>query len=153
MNNPDHNPNYDPMADLPESIPFQPIDPNPDPEFGKKALDLVRKVFADLNKPNAVLFKLDDGSLCVVKRENNQFNWEKMLHLTMTEELVKQYEDLSASNPFEFVFVYWDEEKFSTCEQKSIVPDKSFLQLADENKLVGTIELDYKEQYETEDTI
>jgi hypothetical protein len=98
------------------------------------------------DKPNGVLFKTDLDNLVVCLIKDNQFDWENVLHLKMNEELENEYKDIS-SDPFEFVFIKWNETSITTMNQKSTIPNYTFSKLYDENKLEQTIKLDYEKQY------
>jgi hypothetical protein len=135
------------MANLPESIAKQPIDPNFDAsQLVEQALPLIRKVFADLKKPNGVLFKRDDGNLIAVLIVDGKWDWDSCKVFQM-EEMTDKYEDLSAKDPFEFVFIKWNEKTFTTMNKKTIVPNYSMSKLFDEGKLQKIIEKDYEKQY------
>lgn len=142
-------PTKDNMANLLESVAKQPIDPNYDPtKWADIALPLVRKAFAEINRPNGVLFKRDDGNLIVVLIVDGKWDWDNCKLFNM-EEIKDKYDDLSAKDPFEFVFVKWDEEnrKMTTSDSKSVVPNYSMSRLFDEDKLQKTIEKDYELRY------
>ena len=94
------------------------------------------------DKPNAVLFKLETNQLCIVLLKDDKWDWINMLHLDM-EPLKSDFDDLSTSNPFEFVFCYWYEDKFSTGTRKVIIPNQSFLKLIENDTLQKTIEAEY----------
>lgn len=135
------------MANLPESIAKQPIDPNFDAsQLVERALPLIRKVFADTKKPNGVLFKRDDGNLIAVLIVDGKWDWDSCKVFQM-EEMTDKYEDLSVKDPFEFVFIKWNEKTFTTMNKKTIVPNHSMSKLFDEGKLQKTIEKDYENQY------
>ena len=97
------------------------------------------------DKPNAVLFKTDLDNLVVCLVKDNHFDWENVLYLEMSEEKENEY-NLS-SNPFEFVFVKWNERGLITTNQKTTVSSYNFSRLYEEGKLEQTIELDYEKQY------
>jgi hypothetical protein len=101
----------------------------------------------ETKKPNGVLFKVDANQLVLVLRKENKFDWDNMLHFKM-DEISDKHADLSCENPFDFVFAICSDNSFTTMNSKSSIPNKSFLQLANENKLISTIEKDYELQYE-----
>lgn len=100
-------------------------------------------------KPNGVLFKLDDGKLCVVLLKNNEWDWDNV-HVLNTDNMDDKYDDISASDPFEFVFILWEEHRFTTCNIKTTVPNNSFIKLHDEGFLQPIIKRDYEKQYGTD---
>jgi hypothetical protein len=100
----------------------------------------------DINKPNGVIFKRDDGQLIVVLIKDGKWDWDDCMILHM-DEMKDKHDDISAKNPFEFVFIAWNEKSFTTMNEKTIVPNTSMSKLFDEGKLQITIELDYKYQY------
>lgn len=137
------------MANLLESVAKQPIDPNEDhSKLNEDALALVRKVFNEINKPNGVLFKRDDGNLIAVLIKENKWDWDNCIVFDMNERTNK-HDDISAKDPFEFVFIKWDEENgtYTTMDKKTIIPKYSMFKLFDENKFQETIERDYEYQY------
>lgn len=135
----------DNMANLPESIAKQPINTESNSkEWGESALPLVRKVFAEL-KPNGVLFKRDDGQLIICLIKEGKFDWDNVLALNM-KEIKDKHDDLMA-NPFEFVFIRFNETQFTTMNQKTTIPNYTFSKLFDEGKLIETIKVDYEQQY------
>lgn len=141
----------DNMANLLESIAKQPIDPNFDPtKWSDVAMPLVRKVFAEINKPNGVLFKNDVGRLILCLIKENEFDWDNLLVLNKAE-LLNEHEDSSSQDlseyPFEYVFVRVENDKFTTTNQKTTIPNYTFTKLYDEGKLFGTIQKDYEKQY------
>lgn len=95
-----------------------------------------------MSKPNAVLFKLNDGRPVVVKRVNGAFDWEVLMILK--EDL---WPDLSIKQPFEFVFVHLENGTLRTETVKCCIPDSSFLLMVDEDILQGFIEDDYNRLY------
>lgn len=95
-----------------------------------------------MNKPNAVLFKLNTGVPVVVRRVNGAFDWDELMHLK--EDL---WPDLSIKNPFEFVFVYLENGTLRTATTKCCINDASFLLLTDYDILQGCIEDDYNRLY------
>lgn len=103
------------------------------------------------NKPNGVLFKLDNGQLCIVLLKETGWDWENVLHLQM-DDLKDKFEDLSAVNPFEWVFIYFTEKEFTVCNQKTILPKMSFSQLYDTGVFTKLVQSDYERQYETKST-
>lgn len=100
------------------------------------------------DKPNGVLFKRDDGNVIVVLIVDGNWDWDNCKVFNM-EEMKDKYDDLSATNPFEFVFIKWDGEnmKFTAMNSKSVVPNYSMSKLFDEGKLQKTIEKDYENRY------
>lgn len=139
----------DNMANLLESVAKQPIGPNDNStKWADIAMPLVRKVFAEINRPNGVLFKRDDGNVIVVLIVDGKWDWDNCKVFNM-EEMTDKYDDLSAVNPFEFVFIKWDEEnkKVTTENSKTVVPNYSMSKLFDEGKLQVTIEKDYELRY------
>lgn len=97
------------------------------------------------DKPNGVLFKNDIGFpiICLIK--NGKFDWEDVLLLNM-DEMTDKFEDIS-SNPFEFVFIKFDETSFTSANKKSTVPNYTFSKLYEEELLDVTIRKDYENQY------
>jgi hypothetical protein len=93
--------------------------------------------------PNGVLFKLDDGKPCVVLRKLDTWNWDLLLFPKSGD----QWPDLSAKNPFEFVFIYKDENSLTTTNIKTTVPNHSFLSLHESDMLTKIIEEDYYRRY------
>lgn len=100
------------------------------------------------DKPNGVLFKRDDGDVIVVLIVDGKWDWDNC-KLFNTEEMTDKYDDISSKDPFEFVFLKWDEEnmKMTTINSKSVVPNYSMSKLFDEGKLQKTIEKDYEKRY------
>lgn len=132
---------------LNESKAKQPIDESEDKShWADVALPLVRKVFKEMNKPNGVIFKRDDGQLIIVLIKDGKWDWDNCLVLKM-EQMTDKYDDISAKDPFEFVFIKWDETKFTTMNKKTEVPHYSMLTLAEDGKLQEVIEKDYEAQY------
>ena len=93
--------------------------------------------------PNGVLFKLDDGKPCLVMRKLDEWDWELFLFPTCED----QWPDLSANDPFEFVFVYKDDHSLTTTSIKTVIPNQSFLKLHDAGMLKPMIETDYNRRY------
>lgn len=93
-------------------------------------------------RPNGVLFKLDDGSPCIVKLNGLLWDWERVFKMD-----VDYWQDLNAVDPFEFVFVYFGKETITTDHSKSVIPDASFLSLYEAGSLAGIIEDDYNRRY------
>lgn len=142
-------PTKDNMANLLESIAKQPIDTNDNStKWADIAVPLIRKVFSEINRPNGVLFKRDDGNIIVVLIVNGKWDWDNCKVFNM-EEMKDKYNDLSAKDPFEFVFLNWDEEtlKMTNINSKTVVPNYSLSKLFDEGKLQTTIEKDYENRY------
>lgn len=106
----------------------------------KKPVKKTSKTFV----PNAVLFKLDDGVPVVTKRMNGEWEWDMAYKFNKD-----QWPDLSAANPFEFVFIHWDSEKktIETEHSKTICPNVSFVKLFDSKLLPGIIEDDFQRRY------
>lgn len=139
----------DDMANILESIVKQPIDPNDTSTKWKDiVMPVVRKLFDEINKPNGVLFKRDDGNVIVVLIVGSKWDWDNCKVFNM-EEMKDEYDDISAIDPFEFVFIKWHEEdqKMITINSKSVVPNYSMSRLFDEGKLQKTIEKDYENRY------
>ena len=137
------------MTHIQESIAKQPIDPNEsNSKLAEETSTLMKKVFAELNKPNGVLFKRDDGNVIVVLIVDGKWDWDNCKFFNM-EEMTDKYDDVSAKDPFEFVFLKWDEEnmKMTTMDSKSVVPNYSMSKLFAEGKLQKTIEKDYENRY------
>lgn len=135
------------MTILYESIAKQPIDELEDKShWAEVALPLVRKVFKEMNKPNAVLFKRDDGQLVVVVIENGKWDWDKLKILPM-DEMKDKYDDISAVNPFEWVFCKWRDNVLTTMNQKTVIPNSSFSKMFDEGVFCQAVEEDYENQY------
>lgn len=103
---------------------------------------------ATKDKPNGVLFKRDDGNVIVVLIVDGKWDWDNCKVFNM-EEMTDKYDDLSAVNPFEFVFLKWDEEnkKMTTINSKTVVPYYSMSKLFNEGNLQKTIEKDYENRY------
>lgn len=99
-------------------------------------------------KPNAVLFKLDNGQICLVIIKDNIWDWDRVMQLDMSV-MTDKFDDVSAANPFEFIFVHYihNEKKFIACNQKTIIPDHCFSKLTLNGSLQKLIEKDYNEQY------
>ena len=93
--------------------------------------------------PNGVLFKLDDGKPCVVLRKLDTWNWD----LLLIPQGGDQWPDLSAKDPFEFVFIFKDDKSLTTTNIKTTVPNQSFLRLHEANLLQTIIEEDYNRRY------
>lgn len=100
------------------------------------------------DKPNGVLFKRDDGNLTAVLIVDGKWDWDHCKVFNMNDVKIK-HDDISAVNPFEFVFIKWDEEnmKLTTENSKTVVPNYSMSKLFDEGKLQLTIEKDYEFRY------
>lgn len=96
--------------------------------------------------PNAVIFKRDDGQLIVIVRKDGEWDWENVLHLNM-DEMKDKFDDLSASNPFEWVFCNWGEKEFTTTSQKTIIPNQSFSKMFEANTFKESLKVDYETQY------
>jgi hypothetical protein len=102
-----------------------------------------------MEKPNGVLFKNDSGRLIVcLINPDGVFDWENVLLL---KDMPDKFDDLSIEDPFEFVFIIWDDESMTmtTFDQKSVVQHYSFTKLYEDGILKSTIELDYKRQFTT----
>lgn len=135
------------MANLPESVAKQPIvDSNPE-FWAEKALPLIRKVFQEM-KPNGVIFKRDDGQLIICPINDGKFDWDHVMVLNM-EQMTDKYDDISAVNPFEFVFCKLEEDKFTTFNQKTTIPNTSFSKLYDSGLLEKVFQKDYENQFGT----
>ena len=98
------------------------------------------------NEPNGVLFHLDDGKAVFILRKNNEWDWNdcRIAH-------EDQWKDLSVSNPFEFVFIYYDDtdpktHRITTFNTKTCIPNASFLTLQAAGILKNCIDMDYKMQ-------
>jgi hypothetical protein len=100
------------------------------------------------DKPNGVLFKRDDGNVIAVLIVDGKWDWDHCKVFDMAE-MTDKFDDLSAVNPFEFVFIRWNEEnkKVTTENSKTVVPNYSMSKLFDEGKLQKTIENDYELRY------
>lgn len=100
-----------------------------------------------MEKPNGVLFKNDSGRLivCLISADGI-FDWERVLLL---KEMPDKFDDLSAEDPFEFVFIIWNDEAqtMTTLNQKSVVQHYSMTKMFEDGILKSTIELDYKRQF------
>jgi hypothetical protein len=135
------------MAILNESIAKQPIDDTEDKSHWiETALPLVRRVFKEMNKPNGVLFKRDDGQLIVALIEDGKWNWDAVKFLHM-DEMKDKYDDISASNPFEWVFCKWGEKHFTTMNKKTVFPNQSFSKLFEAGVFQEAVRKDYENQY------
>lgn len=137
------------MTHIQESIAKQPIDPSEgNSKLAEESLTLVKKVFVKLNKPNGVLFRREDGNVIVILIKNNKWDWENCNIFDMTK-MEDKFEDVSIKDPFEFVFIVWDEEKmvFTSMDRKTFIPNYSMSKLLYENKLQVIIEKDYENQY------
>jgi hypothetical protein len=63
-------------------------------------------------------------------------------------ELVKdKFNDLSRTNPFEYVFCHWGDTEFTVENKKTVIPNMSFSKMYDEGKLTETIRVDYNSQF------
>ncbi len=138
------------MTNIPEPTPRQPLDES-ELEYQKwaeVAIPLVKKAFDEINKkPNAVMFKLDDGRfICFVLHKNNTWDWDNV-HTVDVSNMSDKYADLSAQDPFEFVFCDWSETSVKTYNQKTVIPNTSFSKMLDGGLLQKTIENDYNIQY------
>ena len=102
----------------------------------------VKSTEIDNFHPNAVLFKLDDGSPCIVKRTGNMWDWDRTFKLDND-----YWPDISTANPFEFIFVFWNLDKITTDNSKTVIPNESFLGLYKYGVLQGMIEDDYNRRY------
>ena len=101
---------------------------------------------APIRLPNGVLFKTDDGNVCVTLLNNGEWDWENVLKFNM--ELVKdKFNDLSTTNPFEYVFCHWGDTEFTVENKKTVIPNMSFSKMYDEGKLTETIRVDYNSQF------
>jgi hypothetical protein len=91
---------------------------------------------------NSVLFKLDDGQLCVFLRQDGQWDFKTVVKL---QDMEDKFPDL-ASDPFEFVFCHFDGEKKNlTCGmRKTTVQDMTFLTLHEAGLLQTVIEHDFR---------
>ena len=99
---------------------------------------------AEIDKPNAVLFKLDNGKPILSLIKDGKFDWENVLYI----ETGDIFDDLSASDPFEFVFCCWDGSTITTpFKQKTIVPGASFSDLFENGLFYKTVETDYENQF------
>ncbi len=89
--------------------------------------------------PNGVLFKIDNGTPCIILRRNDEWYWDLVIQLK------KDYwPDISPANPFEFVFVIWkDKVSCRTINSKSIIPNQSFLKLHESGKFKEIVAADY----------
>jgi hypothetical protein len=92
---------------------------------------------------NAVLFKLNDGKVAIIQRNNGEWDWNSIV--TYYDD---NYNDLSAVDPFEFVFCYTEGDKIHTENCKTIIENTSFLKLYDAGLFEKWIDLDYRMQYE-----
>ena len=92
-------------------------------------------------KPNGVLFKLDDGTVVFVLIKDGVWDWDILI-----KPKEDYWKDLSAVNPFEWVFIFYDEinSTITTFNNKTTIENASFLKLHDSNTLKGFIEMDYK---------
>ena len=99
-----------------------------------------------MNKPNGVIFKRDDGQLIVVVIKDGKWDWDeiKLLHM---DEMKDKYDDISASNPFEWVFCKWGEKQFTTMNQKTIIENSSFSKMFENGTFCKAVEKDYEAQY------
>jgi hypothetical protein len=99
-----------------------------------------------MNKPNGVLFKLDNGQLCVALIKDGVWNWDEILYLHMNE-MKDKYDDISAVNPFEWVFCKWGEKQFTTMNKKTIFPNQSFSKMFEAGVFQESVKIDYEMQY------
>jgi len=99
-----------------------------------------------INKPNGVLFKINNGNLCICLLIDDKWDWDNVKVFKSN-----RHDDISTENPFEFVFITWNEDVFITDDKKSSVPNSSFDKLMLENKLHEIISLEYKKQYNNYD--
>jgi len=97
-------------------------------------------------KPNSVLFKLNDEKLVMMAIENDRLDPDKVFDFS-DENFIDGWKDLSAENPFEFVFCYWDTEKstIKTTNTKTVIPDESFKSLLLKHTIFTTIQLAYND--------
>jgi len=103
---------------------------------------------ATKDKPNGVLFRREDGTVIAVLIKNNKWDWENCNVFDITK-MEDKYDDLSFKDPFEFVFIIWDEERmvFTSMNTKTYIPNYSMSKLLYEDKLQKTIEKDYEQRY------
>jgi hypothetical protein len=97
------------------------------------------------SKPNGVLFKTDLGTLTICLIKDKEFDWENILVLDM-DKMTDKYDDI-LSDPFEFVFIYFNEDSFKTTDTKTTVYNNTFTKLYDEGLLEKVIKSDYEKQY------
>lgn len=92
--------------------------------------------------PNAVLFKLLDGSPCIIRRNADGWDLEHAYKMN-----VDHWPDISSKDPFEFVFINFNEDKVVTDMSKTIIPNHSCYSLYTSNLLIPMIEDDYQRRY------
>ncbi len=92
---------------------------------------------------NGVLFKLDNNDTIYIDKINGEWIWDKFRKLNN-----EHFQDLSAINPFEFVFCCSEGGDIHTENCKTTIENTSFLKLYDAGLLKKWIDLDYRMQYE-----
>jgi hypothetical protein len=99
-------------------------------------------------KPNSVLFRLDDGKFVLAQIKNRKWDWDMLIHFKDPEgKFEKDWSDISIMNPFEFVFCYWDGTNLTSSKKKTIVKNESFLSLMKKHLIFKLIETDYNILY------
>jgi hypothetical protein len=96
--------------------------------------------------PNAVLFKHKDLIGIVSIDETGKGNWDSVGVIDKSS-LIDNFDDVSVSNPFEFVFCYFHGDVLKSTNQKSSVPNQSFETLYQSGMLENTIEQDFYNQF------
>lgn len=92
--------------------------------------------------PNGVLFKLDSGKPCIVKKEFGVWNWDQAY--IPNED---HWPDLASGNPFEFIFIQLKGLTVITDNSKTTIPNNTFLSLHESNLLRAMIEDDYQRRF------